>query len=80
MHMLPNISRSKGNQTAKFGHLIECKMRNIFLKKSCAESGGETIPRPFSKKSKLSISLDQQSKVLCSLFLLYVKLSAIKIY
>ena len=34
-------------------------MRNIFLKKSHAKCGGETIPRPFSKKSKLSITLDQ---------------------
>ena len=33
-------------------------MRNIFLEKSYAKCGGMTIPRPFSKKSKLSISLD----------------------
>ena len=33
-----------------------------------------------SKKSKLSISLDQQSKVLHNLLSLYVKLKAIKIY
>ena len=33
--------------------------------------GGETIPRPFSKKSKLSI--DQQFKALCSLILLCVE-------
>ena len=26
------------------------------------KTSGETIPRPFSKKSELSISLDQQSK------------------
>ena len=34
IHILPNISRSKGNQTMKFGQLIEHKMRNIFLEKS----------------------------------------------
>ena len=28
-----NISQSKGNQTMKFGHLIEYNKRNIFLKK-----------------------------------------------
>ena len=28
--MLTNILRSKGNQTMKFGQLIECDMRNIF--------------------------------------------------
>ena len=44
-------------------------MINIFLKKSYTKCGGETIPRAFFlKKSKLSISLDQLSKVLYSLF------------
>ena len=33
-HMLPNISRSKGNQAIKFGQLIEYNKRNIFLQKS----------------------------------------------
>ena len=80
LHILPNISRSKDNQTMKFGKLIECNMRNIFLEKSYAKCYGKTSPRPFSEKLKLSISLDQQSKVLYSLFLLYAKLRAIKIY
>ena len=60
IHILPYISRSKDNQTVKFGQLIEYNMRNIFLEKSYTKCGGETIPKPFSKKSKLSISLDQQ--------------------
>ena len=68
MHILPNTSRSKGNQTMKFGQLIECNIRNIFLEKSYPKSGGETIPRPFSKTTKLDISLDQQSEVLYSLY------------
>ena len=59
IHILPNISRSKGNQTMKFGQLIEHNMRNIFLEKSYTKYSGETIPRSYSKKSKLSISLDQ---------------------
>ena len=54
-----NISRNKGNQTMKFGQIIECNMRNIFLKESFTKCGGETSPRPFSEKLKLSISLDQ---------------------
>ena len=29
IHILPNISRSTGNQTTKFGHLIECNVRNM---------------------------------------------------
>ena len=48
----------------KFGQLIEYNMRNIFLEKSYTKCGGETIPRPFSKKSKLSKSLDEYFKVL----------------
>ena len=51
--------RSKGNQTMKFGQLIEYNMRNIFVEKPYTKSDGETIRKPFSKKSKLSISLDQ---------------------
>ena len=57
--MLPNISRSKGNQAMKIDQLIEYNMRHIFLEKSYTKCDGETIPRPFSKKSKLGISLDQ---------------------
>ena len=52
----------------KFGQLIEYNMTNIFLEKSYTKCDGETIPKPFSKKSKLIISLDQKSKVLDSLF------------
>ena len=59
IHILPNISRSKGNQTMKFAQLIEYYLRNIFLEKPYTKCGGETILRPFSKKLKLSKSLDQ---------------------
>ena len=41
----------------KFGQLIECNMRNIFLEKSFTKCGAETSPRPFSEK--LSTSPDQ---------------------
>ena len=64
----------------KFGQLIECNMRNIFLEKSYAKCGGGTSPKPFSKKLKLNISLDHYSKVSYSLFLLYAKLRAVEIY
>ena len=50
IHILLN-TRSKDNQTMKFGQLIEYDMREIFL-----------VPRRFSKKSKMSIFLDQYSK------------------
>ena len=34
IHILSNISRRKGNQTMKFGQLIEYNMTNIFFQKS----------------------------------------------
>ena len=43
----------------EFDQLMEYKMRNIFLEKSLTKCGGEFISRRFSKKSKLTISLDQ---------------------
>ena len=79
IHILSNIPRSKSNQTMKFVQLIKCKMGNTFLEKSCTKCGGETSPKLFSEKLKLDITLDQYSKVLYSLLLLYVKLRAIKI-
>ena len=57
IHILFNISWSKGNKKIKFGPLIEYNMRNIFLEKSYPKCGTETIPRSFSKKSKLSIHI-----------------------
>ena len=80
MHILSNIPRRKGNQKMKFRQLIDYKIRNNFLEKSYTRCGGETITRPFYKKSKLKISLDQQFEVLCSLFLLYEQLKISKIY
>ena len=73
IHILPNFSRRKGNQTMRFGQLIKHNPRNVFLENSFTKCDGETIPKPFSKKSKLSISLDQQSEVFYSFILLYVQ-------
>ena len=52
IHILPNISRSKDNQTMKFDQLIEYKMRNTFVEKSYTKFAGETIHRLLSKTSK----------------------------
>ena len=49
IHIMPNISRCKGNQIMKFGQLIKYDMRNIFLERSYTKCGRETIPRPFSE-------------------------------
>ena len=63
--MFPNISRIKGNQTIKFGQLIECNMRNIFAEKMWEQPSPihkmweKPSPRTFSEKLKLSIFLDQ---------------------
>ena len=80
VHILTNILRSKGNNTIKFGQLIEDNIRNIFIQKSFTKCGEESSPRPFPEKLKLSISLDQWSKVVYSPLLLYVKLRTIEIH
>ena len=59
IQILPNISRSKGNQTMKFGHIIEYNTRNIFLQKPYPKCGGRNYLQTLYKKSNLSISLDQ---------------------
>ena len=53
IHILPHISRSKDNQTVKFGQLIEYNMRKNFLEKSYPKCGGEVSPKLFSKKIKI---------------------------
>ena len=35
IHILLNISQSKGNQATRFGQLIENNKRNLFLQKLC---------------------------------------------
>ena len=37
IHILPNISQSKGNQTIKFGQLIEYNKGNMFFQKLCGK-------------------------------------------
>ena len=79
INILLNISRSKGNQKINFSQLIQHNMTNIFLDKSYIKCDEESIPRPFSKNSKLSISLDLYPKVLLGLFLLFAELRVIEI-
>ena len=43
IHILGNISRRKDNQTMKFGQLMDCNMRNIFLEKLYTKCGEETV-------------------------------------
>ena len=58
------VSRGTGNQIMKLGQLMEYNMRNIFLEKSYTKWGREASRRPFDKKPKMEISLDQESEML----------------
>ena len=44
IHMLTNISRSKGNYAMKFGQWTEYNFGKKFPEKSYTKCGGETIP------------------------------------
>ena len=72
IYILPNILRSKGNQTMKFGQLIYCNMRNIFLEKLYTKCNGETSPKPFK--------IEQISGSIILKFLLHAKFRAIETY
>ena len=62
----------------KFVSWIEYNMRYTFLQKSCWKCEEETSLKSFLKKPKISMSLDQQSEVSYSLFLLHAKHFEIK--
>ena len=60
IHILPNISRRKGNQTMKLGQSVEYNMRDIFLEKSFTICGGQKLlPHPFLNNQNWTISLEQ---------------------
>ena len=46
-HILSNNFRSKGYQTMKFGQLIECEIRNIFLENYTQNVVKKLFPEPF---------------------------------
>ena len=47
IHIIPNISRSKYNQTVKVGQLIEHNTRNIFFKNYEENEAGRLVPNLF---------------------------------
>ena len=47
MHILPNVSRSKSNQTIKFGQLVEYNMRNIFVENHTQNVLEKLFPDPY---------------------------------
>ena len=44
IHILPNISRSKSNQTIKFAQLGEYNMRKYFFKSHADNEAGRVVP------------------------------------
>ena len=67
IHILLNISRNKGNQRMTFGQLLDYNKKTIFLEKSYTKCGAKTSPRPFYKKSIISlwINILKYYRVLC---------------
>ena len=49
IHILPNISRKKGNQKIYYDQLIEYNMGNNFLRKSYKNVLEKLFPDPFLK-------------------------------
>ena len=49
MHILPNISRSKGHQKMKFRQLIEYKKETFFLGNHTQNAVEKLFPDPFLK-------------------------------
>ena len=69
IHILPNISQSKGKKTMKFGQFIKYSKINIFLQKLWRKWGKETSSRPlFIFLKKLNMRWKQ---VVCSLVSIY---------
>ena len=71
-YILCNISIGIGNQTIKFGYLVNYNMRIIFLwKKSYMKCGRDASSTPFMR-SKLSIYLDQQSRAFYTVLFYFI--------
>ena len=68
--ILPNIPRSGDNHAMKFGQLIKYNKRNLSLETSLTKYGEGTIPKPYSKKSNLSILRIKSLKFYTVCFLL----------
>ena len=55
IHILSNLSRSKSNQTMKFGQLLENNMKNIFLEKLYKNVVEKLLPSLFLKKNETKL-------------------------
>ena len=54
IHILPSISRNKGNRTIKFGELIEYNNRNIFLENHTQDMAEKLVPDLCMKNQNLA--------------------------
>ena len=61
----------------KFGQLMKYNMRNIFLEKSYTKCGEAASLRPFYKKSKFNMYLDQQSEMVYNFVFWYVRVEVL---
>ena len=77
--MLPNFSRSKGNQKIKFGQLIEYNMRNIFVKNNTQNTAENLFQDSFLKNLIWVYLCINSLKTLYSFLLLYPNLRIIEI-
>ena len=68
MHELSNISRSKGNQTMKFGQLIEYNLRNIFVEKMKRKKKKNSQSKIYHL---LTLLEETHSHIFCSLKLMF---------
>ena len=57
-YILINISRSKANQTKKFGQLIEYRLRNIFVKSHTQHVVEKLFTYPFLKNQNRTYLLN----------------------
>ena len=67
IRILPNISRSRGNQKMKFDQVIEYNTRKIFLQKSYRKRGRETSSRPLFAFFKKALNQVKESDLQLSL-------------
>ena len=76
IHILPNISRSKGNKIMKFGQFINVTWKIPFSKNYMQNVVENLVPDLLLKNQLFTISLDQQSEILSSLSLFYVQVES----
>ena len=79
-HILPNISRSKSNQTMKFDHLIEYNMKNTFLKNHLQNVVENLVPETFRKNQNSVYLWINSLKYYNVCFYCLSKLRSTKIY